>query len=423
MNRFEWFVAWRYLFNRQRRALVSVITIISMAGVAVGVAALITVIGVMDGADELLFGRIADLYPHVRIQDLRGSESRLDSELLARLRADERIAYAEPVIQKQAIAQVHRGIDAPKKGVILLGVDRVGAGELYDILDTDLVQGVATTVVDPETGEEGEVVELGPRDVLIGGPLAGQLGAGLNRRLIVIAASNPVRTATVPVFKQLKFRVVGHFKSGFYEFDANTAVVSEAAMRELFRVPEGGFDFIHVKLKDPFTATKYKRELGLEMPFYVTTWAEENGQFFSALKLEKYAMFIILLLIIFVAAFNIIGTLILMVIDKTREIGILRAIGAGRRVVARIFLLNGVLIGLVGTAIGLVIGLVLCALIPIAPLEMPAAIYNFDHLPVEVRPLTVITIVVSSMAICTLAALFPAMQAARLHPVEALRHD
>jgi len=156
--------------------------------------------------------------------------------------------------------------------------------------------------------------------------------------------------------------------------------------------------------------------------YSLTTWEEENGDFFGALSLEKIGLFVILLLIILVAAFNIIGTLILMVIEKTREVGILRAIGSSERTIGRIFLLNGMVIGVVGTVVGVIAGLGLCLAIKWFPIELPEA-YYFNHVPVKIRFITISAIVICSLAICTLAALYPARQAARLNPVEALRYD
>lgn len=406
MSFFEWFVAWRYLFSGQRKALVSVITFISVAGVAVGVAALIVVIGVMDGADELLFGKIADLAPHVRIRSANWGPLTVDEALLKQLRARPDVKLAEPVIEKQAIIRPGRGAGGQERGIRLIGMDELGRNSIFDI-------GNAKT---------GEAVMLDEREVLLGYPLAASLGSAAGSA-IVLVATNPVKTALYPALKSREMFVKGFFNTKFYDFDANVAFVNSNEIRHLYRIAPGTADYIHIKLKDPFTAEAVKKALNLGSQYDVTTWQKENSDFFGALRLEKLGLFIILLLIILVAAFNIIGTLILMVIEKTREVGILRAMGASQRLVARIFLMDGMMIGLIGTMIGLAAGLLICHFIPMIPFNMPAAIYNFEHLPVKVKLLTVSLIVVSSMIICTLATLFPARQAARLNPVESLRFD
>jgi lipoprotein-releasing system permease protein len=407
MRSFEWFVAWRYLFSRQRRALVSIITMISMAGVTVGVAALIVVIGVMDGADDLLFGKIADIYPHVRISGLSGEEIDVDSALMERLRADPDVEQADAVLRKQAFIQAGSGVEAKKRGIEIIGVSHLAEDNLYNIALSEK--------------NRAEGIAIKPGEIMLGRPLAYGIEAYMGSKALVIA-TNPVRTAMGPILAHRPLRVMGVFTTNFYDFDANIAFINEATLRKLFRIDADKADYIHVKLADPFQADAFKEKLDLSQ-YHVTTWSMENGAFFTALKLEKLALFIILMLIILVAAFNIIGTLILMVSEKTREIGVLRALGASEGTVRRIFLLDGILIGLVGTLIGVAIGLTICLLLPLIKFPMPPSIYNFNSLPVEIKPLTVSVIMASSMLVCTMAALFPARQAARLDPVEALRYD
>jgi lipoprotein-releasing system permease protein len=413
MNKFEWFVARRYLFSSERRTLVSVITMISMAGVAVGVAALIVVIGVMDGADELLFGRIADLTPHLRIEHPAGPDGQFDKELLKQLLEREDTIAVEPVINRLAVFQKKIGNTVKMEPANLIGMENLGEGSLYSLKDQ---HGT------PISGLDGKPIQLGPGEILLGLPLAYKLNVRPGDK-VRVTANNPVVTAQGAQAKRMDLRVVGVFRAGYYDFDALHGFVSTKTIRRLYRIrnPEGA-DYLHVKLTDPFMADAVKKSL-FDYGYKIRTWAEENSNFFAALKLEKWMLFIILLLIIVVAGFNIIGTLILMVSDKTREIGIMKAMGAPEQLIGRIFLANGLMIGLIGTVLGVIAGLVIAMLIPYLPIDLPESVYNFDRLPVRVEPVTVAAIVGASMIICIISAVFPARQAAKMDPVEALRHD
>ncbi len=406
-ERFEWFVAWRYLFTRERKALVSIITLISIAGVAVGVAALITVISVMDGVDVVIFRKIADLYPHVRVVT-PDSTVPVDEGVLARLREDPRVRRADPALNKKTLlrGQTQMGEGAPPRLIQLIGAEKVGKGSVYQLHES----------------MADETFDVAPGTILVGAPL-GMQGGAMPGSTATLTALNPIQTAKGPAFKHLQLPVSFLFSTGYYEFDENTAFVHPDTLRELWRLKGAGADYVHVQLKNPFRAGAFAEELKLGLPegWKVTTWQDENSEFFSALMKEKLALFLILMLVIIVAAFNIIGTLILMVLEKTREIGIMKAMGATGKQIARIFLLDGILIGVVGTIVGMGLGLLICWLIPMYELPIPTQVYNINHLPVRIEPLTVAVVMASAFVICTLAGLFPARQAARLDPVESLR--
>ena len=408
MTAFEWLIARRYLFSRERKGLISLISLISVGGVAVGVAALIIVIGVIDGIDDLLFGNISHLTPHVRIAGADGRPIKIDEDLLRRLNADQRVELAQPVIDKKAILEVQGNGGAQNQLISLIGADILGPGTLF-----------------PDIGDMRTQTPIRIPDgmILVGTPIYYNLGLQQGRPVLVYS-TNPSSTALGIRFRQRFETVYGSFTTRMPDFfDAKTAFISENDIRELYQMEPGTADYIHVKLKDAYSAASYKRALDLPASTYkVTTWDEENSDFFGALKLERLGLWLILLLIILVAALNIVGTLILMVIEKTREVGILRAIGASERVVGRIFLMDGMIIGLFGTLLGLALGIIACLFIPTINIDLPAAVI-FNHLPVKIKPVTITMVVAASMAICTLAGLFPARQAAKLNPVEALRYD
>jgi lipoprotein-releasing system permease protein len=408
MAYFERMVSRRYLFSRERKALVSAITFISVLGVTVGVAALIIVIGVIDGIDRDILGKFVEIYPHLRVASADGDGLTDPGPVLAGLEGQEGILRAEPIIQQQVLLETSGDTASPKVPGQIIGTDELGSDRIYQIPNAN----------------DGTNIRLERREILLGAPLAYQLGAQPGD-LIIATTGKLQRTPNGWMSRRRNLRVIGFFNTGLWEFDTQTAFVSSETAREIFGSGAGA-DFVQVKLADPFAVRSVKKGLEKRIggDFQIRTWEEENAEFFQALKLEKLGLIVILLLVVIVASFNIIGTLILVVIEKTPEIGILKAVGSSDRMIRRVFINSGLTIGVIGTFTGLVLGVGGCLLVKyVIRFDLPDSVYAMNRLPVVIKPATVSFIVLSALAISLIAAIFPAIQAARLDAVKAIRQE
>lgn len=408
--RFERFIARRYLFAGQNRALVSLITIISIAGVALGVMALIVVIAVMDGFDQNLQKQIIGAQAHIEVRRLDSSSPPITTGSLDQIRQIPGVEGAGPVVMRYALVQVPGEGNEQRQTVLTIhGLDTEGGSEVTNVMDN--VEGSSTP---------------GPYEVVLGSVIA--------REFLDVKVGDQVRVIA-PTFAQSGGRniplmrdvtVAGIFTTGFPENDAAYGYVSLEGAENLFMAPKGQVDALRIMVQDPsnvnIVATKVQELLGQQI--LVTTWQTRNKALFDALVLEKWAMFVILLFIVLVAAFNIVGTLTMVVTDKTREIGILKSMGATEGAILRIFRNQGLIIGAVGTGLGTIGGLATCYVLHnyISIPELQSA-YMSDNIPVLLDPVMIVLIVGSAMMICLLASLYPARQAAKLDPVEALRYE
>ena len=423
------FIARRYLFSGQHKALVSAITLISIAGVALGVFALIVVLAVMEGFTSTLIEKVIGAYAHVEVARAREDSPAIDSTAtLERVRSVPGVKAASPVINAKSMVMYTDPTSGMTRqtGLFIMGVD----------LD---IEHKVTRFMENVTGN----ARPGGREIVMGVDAAAGLGLAEKFRapkpgaqrpppyvrfgekvLVVAPRFENTPTGRSPLIRNAT--LAGVFQNNFPDTDQMFAYTSLETARQLFLLPDDYIDGIHLVVDNPDRVFRVRDDIqeALGPDFLVTPWPERNPMLFDALRLEKWAMFIILLLIVLVAAFNIIGTLIMVVIEKTREIGILKSMGAREAAIRRIFLMQGFIIGGVGTALGTVSGLLVCYLLKHhIKLDIVSEAYLSDSIPILVNPWTTVLVVVSSMVICVGAALYPARQAAKLDPVEALRYE
>ncbi|MGE3311214.1 MAG: ABC transporter permease [Limisphaerales bacterium] len=421
---FELMLALRYL--RPKRTFVSVITLIAIIGVTLGVTVLIVVIAVMTGFGEQLRERLLGFNPHLTIRRV-GSNLAGYREIVDRVTLNPGVVAAAPLVEGPVL------LERPAEGgsmvltPIVRGVDRVAGRDVTALLDK---------------------IRLGTNDlrgngILLGWELARELDAqpgdmvnvlppGLAQRMLSQARRNS-DGRTEEAFLPTEFVVRGIFDAGFYEYNMAYVATSLGNAQDLYSL-EDSVHGVMVMLKDPMAAVAVRREISLELgPEYrVTTWMEEKGEILEAVAVEKKVMFIVLFFVMIVAAFGITSTLITFVVQKTREIGVLKALGCTRWQVSSLFLSQSVFVGVVGVASGWVLGVLavryrnefLEAMRRVTGLELfPVSIYGFGQLPARIDPLDVGLICGSALVICLLAGLLPAWNAGRLQPVEALRHE
>jgi lipoprotein-releasing system permease protein len=415
-SRLEWRIARRYLRSRRNSRTASLNTVISTGGVAVGVTALIVVLGVMNGLRDDLRERILVANPHLRILTF-GAGLRVDDwqNVLKEIRRQPGVVAASPEVISQA------GITAGQdygEGVNLVGFDP----DTGRVSVTSLPKAITKGDLSFKTTKPG--VDGG---ILLGSRLASRLsvypGDVVTLVPVTQAKVNPALGVAVPRF--WKFEVTGLFDTGMFQYDNQFVVVSRQTAQR-FTGLGNAVSGIAVRVADPERAPEVGAALEkrLGYPYRALDWQTQNSSLFSALQLEKLAMGLIIFFIMVVAAFNIVGTLTMVVTDKTREIGILRAMGLTSASVGRVFLVQGAVIGGLGTAIGLVLGTSLSYVVDRSGwVKINPAVYFIDHLPVHIEWLDVGVVVLASLAIAICATLYPSRSAASLTPVEAIRHE
>ncbi len=392
----ELFISWRYLATKRKEKFISLISLISILGVAIGVMALIVVIAVMTGFDRDLRDKIVGNYSHVTVSAYNGIEADKYPELAKAIRSNPHVRGVSPYLQGQ---------------VLLKEQNRYFAAGLKGI-DPALESGVTSI---KRYIIRGKLDDLGDDGVIIGKELAAYLGLGVGSDLLVYSAQG----------KQNNLKIAGIFNSGMYDYDLNLIFTNLKTAQAILGL-KGKLSAVAVKLDDLYSADKVRSQLAAALGFdySLKTWMEANQNFFAALKLEKLTMFIILALIILVASFNIVTTLVVMVVEKTKDIGILKAIGMPSRQIRKIFTYQGILIGGLGTLLGTLGGLTLCVLLERYQfIKLPPDIYYLDRLPVSVSWSDIGLIILAALGITLISTIYPATKAAGLKPVEALRYE
>jgi lipoprotein-releasing system permease protein len=417
---FEHFVGIRYLKIKPSQAFISLITLLSIAGVTVGVMALIVVIAVMAGFEADLRGRIVGVESHLVIQRPERPFKAGHPQVTAAIGKQASIMGAMPFVESQVMLRSAGRV----AGARLKGVEPADAATVIQKLDVAaLKQSPPPAAADKEDAAPGMAPDIEAPPIVLGKELARHLGVIKGDALYVVNPRGMLSPmGHVPAMK--RFTVAGYFESGMYEYDSSLSFIALGEAQRLLRA-QGRIDGIDLRLDDLYAAETVAEGLrgDLDDSYRIRSWGQMNKNLFSALKLEKTVMFIILALIVLVAAFNIASSLIMMVIEKTKDIAILKAMGATSGSIRKIFVLKGMAIGIIGTAAGTLAGVALCwALKHYQFIELPGDVYYITTLPVVLKVRDVIAIAGAAILICFVSTLYPATQAARLQPVEAIRY-
>ena len=414
---FELFVGMRYTRAKRRNHFISFISMTSMIGIGLGVAALIVVLSVMNGFQEELRSRILGVASHLQITGPNNALSNWQ-EISDAVQPSSHVIGTAPYIMAQGMLSNGQAV----QGAIIRGVLPSEEGKVSD-LATHMRAG---QLADLKAGEFG---------IILGAELAQSLGIVLGDKVVLMAPQGQFTpTGVVPRIKQ--FTVVGLFQIGMYEYDAGLALIHMDDASKLYRMADN-VSGIRLKLDDLFLAPEVSRDLAVRLSnqsqaLYLTDWTQEHANFFRAVQMEKRVMFIILALIVAVAAFNIVSTLVMAVTDKRADIAIMRTFGASPRSIMAIFMVQGALIGLLGTMIGAGFGVLIALNIStIVPFIehlfhvqfLAKDVYYISELPSHLLWGDVVTIVLMSFVLSLLATLYPSWKASQMNPAEALRYD
>ena len=423
---YEMLVGLRYLRAKRRQRTISLNTFISITGITLGVAALIGTLGIMTGFKEDLQTKILGTTAHVIVQERGTNDMKGYADLVQQIEAIPDVVAAAPFIFKQVLVTSKTAV----QGIILRGIQPSQETQVTD-LQANMKFGDLADLTHPlnpptplHSGQDDPTPSASSNrpGIILGKELAFRLGVFIGDTINVVSPVGPMTSLTMTP-KIRPYTVVGVFESGMFEYDSSLSYISLEEAQKFFNLGET-VTGIQVKVKDVFLAQEiaHRLEATLGTTFMARDWMQLNRNLFSALKLEKTMMFLLLVLITLVASFNIVGTLTMIVNEKQREIAILKAMGATPGAIMRIFMLNGLVIGIVGTGIGVPLGYTFLWLIQ-NYWTFDASVYYISRIPVHILPLDVLLVATSAVLISFAATFYPSWQAAKLDPVSALRYE
>jgi lipoprotein-releasing system permease protein len=418
--KFELFVAARYLRAKRRQAVIGVITVISVVGVTAGVASLVIALSINAGFQKDLQDQLLGSQSHINLVRVQNDGIENWRPLMERLRKTPRVTGVAPAMYGQVlVSRAARASGALLKGVIPEYENRVG--ELLKSVKFGSAAALEPCAATDEDCKSGKALP----PVVLGKDLAETIGANVGSTIMVVSPQGELSPIGImPKYQQ--FKVVGIFRSGFYNYDSAWGFIRLSDAQRLFSLPDSVISVLEFKIDDLYKADQVGSELEKEAGegFAAKSWMEENRALFRALRLERVVTFLTIGLIVFVAALNILISLIMMVMEKTKDIAVLISMGAKKRQIRGIFMFQGVLIGLIGTTAGLILGYaVAIAGAKYHFVALSSEVYSIDYLPFAPRVLDGVLIAAVALLISFVATLYPSWSAARVLPAEALRYE
>jgi lipoprotein-releasing system permease protein len=414
--RYELFIGMRYLQARRRETFISLITIISVLGVMIAVMTLNVVMAVMSGFEETLRDRLLGINAHIAI--IRSGEPMQDYEkVIEQVKSDSDVVAASPTIYGQVMLTSGSRVS----GVVVRGVDPDRVNNVVNIQKYLLGGSLAGLKTQHAIQVEDRTVLL--PGIILGERLANQLGVFQGSPVQVVSPlGSPTAIGVIP--KVRRFAVAGVLKTGMSEIDSTLVFMGLSEAQKFFDL-DAAVTNIELRIRNVNqsreVADQIQRRLGF--PYFAEDWTRLWPNLFSALQLEKTVYFLVLLLMVLIGAFNIVSTLVMVVMEKKKDIAILRSMGATQQSIRKIFLLKGCLIGVVGTILGVVLGLLVCALIANYPFKLPDGVFLISTVPVRIYLTNFVVVACASFVVCLLASIYPARQAAKLDPVEIIRYE